>query len=117
MIVATQEIYSGVVEKVIRNGRFPLQIIPNKGSLMVLPQNVDKATGFRVALKEFDVPPQSVVGVGDGENDAAFLQICGCGVAVANALPSLKEVVQFTTQGHHGEGVRELVRLILAGQF
>jgi hypothetical protein len=33
---------------------------------------------------------ESVVGVGDAENDHAFLRLCGLSAAVANALPALK---------------------------
>src|SRR4051812_14221067 len=38
-IVAMQEIYSGVVRETIRELKLPLQAIPNKGALMVLPSS------------------------------------------------------------------------------
>src|SRR6476660_2087289 len=43
-IVAMQDIYSGVVRETIRELKVPLQAIPNKGALMVLPTTVDKAS-------------------------------------------------------------------------
>jgi energy-coupling factor transporter ATP-binding protein EcfA2 len=49
-----------------------------------------------------------VVAVGDAENDHAMLQACECGVAVANALPMLKERADLVTTGDHGQGVEEL---------
>jgi hypothetical protein len=51
-----------------------------------------------------------VAGVGDAENDHAFLAACECGVAVANALPTLKERADLVTTGDHGTGVVELIR-------
>jgi len=80
-IVATQEVYSGVVLEVIRELKLPLQAIPNKGALMILPTSVDKASGLRVALAELRLQPKEVVGVGDAENDSVFLAMCGYSVA------------------------------------
>src|SRR6185436_6894103 len=39
----------------------------------------------------------------------AFLSICGCGVAVANALPMVKEKADLVTKGARGAGVVELM--------
>ena len=113
VIVATQEIYSATVHEAIEDLGLSLQVILNKGAAMILPTGIDKATGLRAALEEFGWEPDVVVGVGDAENDAAFLEICGCGVAVANALPWLKQRVHHTTRADHGAGVRELIRHIL----
>ena len=56
-------------------------------------------------------PP--VVAVGDAENDHAFLTCSGCGVAVANALPALKERADLVTQCDHGAGeLRRLIRMM-----
>jgi hypothetical protein len=54
------------------------------------------------------------VAVGDAENDLPFLEAAGLGVAVANALPSVKERVSLVTEGDHGAGVAELVDRLLA---
>ena len=40
---------------------------------MVLPSGVNKATGLAAALSELGLSPHNVVGVGDAENDHAFL--------------------------------------------
>ena len=49
-----------------------------------------------------------MIGVGDAENDHAFLEICGLPVAVANAVPALKEKAALVTQHSAGAGVTEL---------
>ena len=116
-IVATREVYSGVVSQMIRELNLPLQAIPNKGALMILPSTVDKASGLRVALSELRLQLREVVGVGDAENDVAFLRICGCSAAVANAIPALKEQVHLVTQSRNGAGVEELIHKILANEF
>ena len=39
---------------------------------------VNKATGLAAALDELGLSPHNVVGVGDAENDHAFLPVCEC---------------------------------------
>lgn len=109
VIVATWEPHQEKVLGVIRDQGLELQVIFNKGSVMILPSGVNKATGLKVALDELGLSRHNVVGVGDAENDHALLQKCECGVAVANALPSLKQVADLVTEHHHGAGIVELI--------
>jgi hypothetical protein len=43
--------------------------------------------------------------------------LCGCGVAVANALPILKERADFVTKGDRGAGVVELIDKLIASDL
>jgi hydroxymethylpyrimidine pyrophosphatase-like HAD family hydrolase len=108
-IVATFTPHEATVLEAIRALGLEQQVIFNKGAVMVLPSGVNKATGLRAALLELGLSERNVVGVGDAENDHAFLAACECGVAVANALPLLKERADLVTEGDHGTGVVELV--------
>jgi hydroxymethylpyrimidine pyrophosphatase-like HAD family hydrolase len=80
---------------------------------MILPATVNKMSGLKVALKSMGISERDTVGVGDAENDHAFLKSCGLSVAVANALPSLKETADLVTRGEDGAGVEELIEMIL----
>ena len=113
VIVATWEPQDAVVLQTIRNLGLELQVVFNKGAVMVLPSGVNKATGLRQALADLHLSPHNVVGIGDAENDHAFLTACECSVAVANALDSVKTRVDLVTAADHGAGVAELIdRLI-----
>jgi len=114
VIVATWEPHEKTVLETIRDCGLELQVIFNKGAVMVLPAGVNKATGLRAALAELNMSPHNAVGVGDAENDHAFLNICECAVAVANALPALKEKADIVTFADHGTGVAELIDEMLA---
>jgi hypothetical protein len=116
-IIATGHPWETTVLEVIREMGLGLQVIFNKDAVMVLPSGVDKGTGLRVALDELGLSSQNAVGVGDAENDHAFLGICGCAVAVANALPSLKERADFVTSGEDGAGVEELIEKLLSNDL
>ena len=114
VIVATWEPHGRVVQDVIRELGLPYHVILNKRAVMVLPVGVDKATGLTAALAELAISPQAVVAVGDAENDHTFLALCGCAVAVANALPALKERADFVTTASRGAGVAELIGKLIA---
>jgi HAD superfamily hydrolase (TIGR01484 family) len=111
-IIATREPNEAIVLEVIRELGLEFNVIFNKGAVMVLPANVNKATGLLAALERMKLSPHNVVGIGDAENDHAFLSICGCAVAVGNALPSLKERVDLIVD-RHGRGVVELSKFMI----
>jgi hydroxymethylpyrimidine pyrophosphatase-like HAD family hydrolase len=114
VIVATWEPHQTAVLEVIRELGLELQVIFNKGAVMVLPAGVTKATGLASALAELGLSSHNVVGIGDAENDHSFLRECECSVAVANALQSVQQATDFTTRGDHGVGVAELIDELLA---
>jgi HAD superfamily hydrolase (TIGR01484 family) len=117
VIVATWEPHETEVIAAIRDLGLELQVIFNKGAVMVLPPGVNKGSGLHAALRELDLSAHNVVGVGDAENDHAFLSLCECGVAVANALPGLKERADITTQADHGAGVVEISDQLIASDL
>ena len=112
-IVATWHPYETDVLEVIKELGLEYHVIFNKGAVMALPSSVNKATGLKAALQEIHLSPHNTVGVGDGENDHAFLSICECLVAVADALDSLKQRADLVTQRDHGAGVMELIEHLL----
>jgi hydroxymethylpyrimidine pyrophosphatase-like HAD family hydrolase len=115
VIVATGEPYEKIALEAIRELGLELQVIFNKGAVMILPSGLNKATGLIAALSELYLSPHNTVGIGDAENDHAFLSQCECAVAVANALPMLSERADFVTQGNNGTGVIELAdKLVLS---
>jgi HAD superfamily hydrolase (TIGR01484 family) len=117
VFVATEQPNEGLVHEVIAELGLDLQVILNKGSVMVLPASVDKATGLGAALEELSVSPRDVVGIGDAENDESFLATCGLGVAVANALDSLKASAGQVTRGENGAGVREVIDSLISEEL
>ncbi|MBX6312676.1 MAG: HAD-IIB family hydrolase [Isosphaeraceae bacterium] len=113
-IVATWEPHQTTVLETIKEMGLELQVIFNKGAVMILPTGVNKATGLTAALDELGLSPHNAVGIGDAENDHAFLALCECSAAVANALPAIQERADFVTQGDHGAGVVELIERLEA---
>jgi HAD superfamily hydrolase (TIGR01484 family) len=110
-IIATWEPNESLVLNAIRDLDLEQHIIFNKGAVMVLPSEINKASGLKSALKRLRLSPHNVVGIGDAENDQAFLSSCGCAVAVNNALPTVKAKADFVVSDH-GSGVIELAHML-----
>ena len=117
VIIATWEPNDPIVFQAIHDMGLELQVIFNKGAVMVLPSGVNKATGLRRALADLKLSPHNAVGIGDAENDHAFLASCECAVAVANALESVKARVDYVTAADHGAGVVELIDRMIASDL
>src|SRR5438094_232710 len=117
VIVATEVPHETAVLRAIHDFGLELQIIFNRESVMVLPAAVSKQSGLEEALRRLGVPAHNAIGVGDAENDHAFLRLAGFAVAVGNAIPSLIAEADLVTRAANGAGVREFVdSWLLAGQ-
>jgi hydroxymethylpyrimidine pyrophosphatase-like HAD family hydrolase len=108
-IVSTWQPHESKVLETIRDLGLELQVIFNKGAVMILPSGVNKATGLEAALLELGLSPHNCVGVGDAENDHALIRLSECGVAVGNALPLVQERADWVTRGRNGDGVVQLI--------
>ena len=112
-IVSTVKPNDAVVLKVIRDLGLEMQVVYNREAVMVLPSGVNKGTGLRAALAELGLSAHNAVAVGDAENDHALLNVCECRVAVANAIPTLKERADLVTSDPAGKGVEQLIDKLL----
>ncbi len=116
-VVATREPCEHVVLEVIKKLGLEYQVIFNKGAVMLLPPGVNKASGLRAALHRLRIAPAYTVAAGDGENDHAMLDMCGLAVAVADAVPSLKERAGWVTTRPNASGLAELMDAIRLGEL
>ena len=67
-------------------------------------------------LSHHGVLPEEVITFGDGQNDLGMIRTFGCGIAMGNAIPELKNTATYTTLTNDENGVshalREILRLI-----
>jgi hydroxymethylpyrimidine pyrophosphatase-like HAD family hydrolase len=113
VIFATWRPHETTVLDVIQSLGIEYQIVFNKRAVMVLPSGINKATGLARALAQMKISPANVVGVGDAENDHAFLESCAVAAAVDNALATLKERCDIVLTRDHGGGVIDLIDRVL----
>jgi hydroxymethylpyrimidine pyrophosphatase-like HAD family hydrolase len=115
VVVGTHQRHAQAALAVLRESGLDWQVVLNRDSAMLLPGGVTKQSGLASALARLGLSFEDVVAVGDAENDEDMLAASGCAVAVANAIPALRERADLVTRGAAGEGVEELIGRLLAG--
>jgi hydroxymethylpyrimidine pyrophosphatase-like HAD family hydrolase len=114
VIVASEQPEDAKILAAIRDLGLELQVIYNKGAVMVLPSGINKGTGLLAALSEMCISHHNSVAIGDAENDHALLKGCECGIAVSNAIQTLRERADLTTSAPNGKGVEQAINRLLA---
>lgn len=66
--------------------------------LEILDKRVNKGTGVKSLADVLGIKPEEIMAIGDQENDIAMIEYAGVGVAMDNAIPSVKEVANFVTK-------------------
>lgn len=54
---------------------------------------------------DFQIPAERVLAIGDSRNDVPMLRWAGAGVAMANALPEVRDAVNYVTAANDQDGV------------
>jgi hydroxymethylpyrimidine pyrophosphatase-like HAD family hydrolase len=108
-IVATDGVFAQPTLAAIREAGVERTLVFNKGALMLLPGGITKGTGLAAALTALELSPHNLVGIGDAENDHAFLALCEAAIAVADAVPALRKRADFVTRGLASAGVIEFI--------
>jgi len=109
-IIATTEAYADASLAAIRDTGVERTLVFNKGALMLLPGGVTKGTGLDAALTVLALSAHNMVSIGDAENDHAFLAMSECAVAVADAIPALRERADYVTRAPGPRGVIEFLQ-------
>ena len=87
-----------------------MQVVHNRSEAMVLPAGVSKGTGLRAALEHLAVSPHNTVAIGDAENDLSMMDAAEIGVAIANAIDSVRRHADLLLDAEDGHGVAEFLR-------
>lgn len=59
--------------------------------LEFMPKGINKAYGLTQLIHQLDLKPENVMAMGDEANDLSMIAWAGYGVAMANAVPAVKE--------------------------
>lgn len=79
-------------------------------SLDIMRQGVNKSVGIAAMLEHFGLDRSEAIAFGDSPNDIEMLQYVGLGVAVDNAMDSVKRVAQEVTLSNDQDGVAFFLR-------
>jgi hydroxymethylpyrimidine pyrophosphatase-like HAD family hydrolase len=107
--VSTWAPHAAAVWRVLNEWRSDVVVAHNKGAVMILPAGATKRTGLERLLGMCGFSPRNLASFGDGENDLSLLELGEFGVAVADAVPSLKVAADLVTTQPGPAGVLEVL--------
>ena len=66
---------------------------------------MDKSTGLKVALAQYDLDPSGLIAIGDGRNDIEMLTYAGRGISMGSAPDEVKAAADEVTKSVQDDGV------------
>lgn len=76
----------------------------------IMAPGTDKGAALRKLTQMLGLKKEEVMALGDNTNDIPMLEEAGTAVAVANAVPGLKEIADYVCEGERDEGFNEAIR-------
>jgi HAD superfamily hydrolase (TIGR01484 family) len=89
-------------------------VTPKFRMVQLCAATTDKATALLHLLEHWGDSLADVVAFGDDVNDIEMIRRCGTGVAMANALPEVKQVANVVTTSNNEDGVARVLQSLLA---
>ncbi|MDF2785772.1 MAG: sugar phosphatase [Pantoea eucrina] len=77
--------------------------------LEILNPLVNKGYGVKMLAEKLGLQQSEVMAIGDQENDLAMIEYAGTGVAMGNAIESVKKIAQFVTKSNREDGVAHVI--------
>lgn len=78
----------------------------------VTSKNVDKWYAIEYLMEKLNIRKEEVMAIGDNVNDKMMIENAGCGVAMGNSAPYIKEVADVIVSNNNEDGVAEAIEKI-----
>ena len=79
----------------------------------VASSKVSKGNAVKAVCEYFQIKPEEIVTIGDGENDLSMFELTPNSVAMGNSLPEIKEKANYVTASNDEDGVAKVLGCII----
>ncbi|WP_018664814.1 sugar-phosphatase [Heyndrickxia acidiproducens] len=79
----------------------------------ILHKEASKGNALKQLAGYLNIRQEEVMSIGDNENDLTMIEFAGCGVAMANAIPKVKQAANFETLSNNEHGVAHAIRKLV----
>ena len=80
--------------------------------LEVLNKSASKGQALKDLAQILSIPRENIMAIGDNENDIDMIEYAGMGVAMGNAIASVKDVSDYITDTNEQDGVAKAIEAI-----
>lgn len=77
----------------------------HKYGMDALPKGNSKAVGIQKLIEATDFKIENTYAFGDALNDMEMLSFVGCGIAMGNSIPEIKEIADYVTTSNEKDGI------------
>ncbi|KAF9404603.1 hypothetical protein HW555_014251, partial [Spodoptera exigua] len=86
------------------------EIIKTRSNLLeFMPKGITKAYGISLLARDLGIKQEEIMTIGDEENDLPMIEYAGLGVAMENAVASVKDLADVITDTNDNDGVAHAV--------
>ena len=89
--------------------------VADRKLIQFMSRSATKWNGIRRVLQEDLIRPEEAICFGDDNDDIEPIRMCGCGVAVSNALEHVKQVADAVAGSNDDDGVAKHLAALLPG--
>ena len=82
----------------------------NHNNFEIMNKGVSKGKAVETLAKEYGIPKDEVIAIGDGENDLSMIKYAGLGVAMGNSSDFIKEQADYVTDTNVNAGVGNVIK-------
>lgn len=101
-------------ESLARVRHLPLSLsVTDEFTLELTAPGVSKGQGLRILADLLGLTMEETAAIGDSENDRAVLEAAGTAVAMANAVPEIREICDLVTEDNDHNGVGRAIRRLV----
>jgi len=80
-----------------------------KGNMEVMNKGVSKGNAIKILCELYNIDRNSVIAIGDNENDISMIEYAGMGIAMGNASDNVKEKADYVTGDYLEDGVAQAI--------
>lgn len=86
------------------------EVIKTRSNLLeFMPKGITKAYGISLLARDLEIKQEEIMTIGDEENDLPMIEYAGLGVAMENAVASVKALADVITDTNDNDGVAHAV--------
>lgn len=75
----------------------------------IMPKNVSKGTSLIDIADYYGIDHKDIIAFGDEMNDYSMIEMAGVGVAMANAVDTIKEIADYITLSNNDDGIADYI--------
>lgn len=88
----------------------------SKHNIEITRKGVSKGKAVAILASMYNISREEIITIGDSENDISMIEYAGLGIAMGNALDSVKQKADYITDSNDNEGVAEAINRFVLGK-